>query len=99
MSNEPNTTVQKEQQVTPPLWFKRKRYGWGWTPATWQGRVITLVYLFLVAGFSLTVNDSSSSQKILFMFVVPVVLLTSIFIGIAYKKGERPRWQWGTPKE
>lgn len=99
MLNEANQTVEKEQQVTPPLWFKRKRYGWGWTPATWQGRVITLVYLLLVAGFSLTVNDNSPLREVLFTFILPVVLLTVTFIRIAYKKGERPRWQWGTPKE
>ncbi len=32
------------------LWFKRKLYGWGWTPATWQGWFVTLSYIVLVLG-------------------------------------------------
>ena len=24
-------------------WFRRKRFGIGWTPATWQGWLITVV--------------------------------------------------------
>ena len=26
-------------------WFKRKLYGWGWTPARWQGGVVIGVYV------------------------------------------------------
>jgi len=26
------------------LWFKAKRYGWGWTPACWQGWLVLGVY-------------------------------------------------------
>jgi hypothetical protein len=29
-------------------WFKRKRYGWGFTPATWQGWAVVLGYLIVV---------------------------------------------------
>ena len=29
-------------------WFKRKLYGWGWTPATWQGWLSTFVFIGLV---------------------------------------------------
>ena len=28
-------------------WFKPKRFGYGWTPASWQGWAVTLVLLFL----------------------------------------------------
>ena len=27
----------KMQQQTTKYWFKAKTYGYGWTPATWQG--------------------------------------------------------------
>jgi len=26
-------------------WFKRRAYGWGWVPATWQGWLTLLVFL------------------------------------------------------
>ncbi|MDQ5950380.1 MAG: hypothetical protein QG585_322 [Patescibacteria group bacterium] len=77
------------------LWFKRKLYGWGWTPATWQGWLCTFLYVIFVLGFALTVDENSPPSEIVFTFLLPFVLLTGAFIRIAYKKGEKPRWQWG----
>ena len=34
------------------LWFKAKRYGWGWTPSAWQGWMVLLVYLVSVLGIA-----------------------------------------------
>jgi hypothetical protein len=80
-------------------WFKRKWYGWGWTPATREGWAITILYLFLVMIFALTLDDNSSTREVLFTFVLPVILLTITFIGVAYKTGEKPKWQWGIKKK
>lgn len=77
------------------LWFKRKRYGWGWTPSTWQGWLVTLVYIVLVVASALTLDENSPPREIIFTFALPLVLLTITFIRIAYKKGEKPHWQWG----
>lgn len=77
------------------LWFKRKLYGWGWTPVTWQGWLATVVYVALVAAFALTIDENSPPQEVAFTFLLPAVLLTATFIRIAYKTGEAPRWQWG----
>lgn len=79
-------------------WFKRKLYGWGWTPATWQGWLITLIYIVLILSFALTLDENSSDREAAFTFLLPLILLTTTFIYIAYKKGERPRWQWGEKK-
>lgn len=80
-------------------WFKRKRYGWGWYPASWQGWLITVIYLILIAIFASTIDDASAPQEVAFTFILPVVLITLAFIRIAYRTGEKPRWQWGKPKE
>jgi hypothetical protein len=80
-------------------WFKRKLYGWGWTPATWQGWAVTLFYIILVLLLALTIDKSSPDTQVMPTFVPPIVLLTVVFICIAYKKGETPRWQWGHPKD
>lgn len=77
------------------LWFKRKLYGWGWTPVTWEGWLVTLVYVLLVIAAALTIDEGSPTKEIIFTFVLPTVLLTGAFIRIACKKGERPKWQWG----
>ena len=76
-------------------WFKRKLYGWGWTPSTWQGWVVTLVYILVVVIFSLTLDENSPKREVFFTFVLPFVLLTFTFLRIVYKKGEKPKWTWG----
>jgi Na+-transporting NADH:ubiquinone oxidoreductase subunit NqrB len=80
-------------------WFKRKWFGWGWTPATWEGWLITLAYIALLLAFSFTIDKNSPPKEVAFTFFLPLILLTVTLIRIAYKKGEKPRWQWGLPKE
>lgn len=81
------------------LWFKRKLYGWGWTPVTWQGWLVTALYVASLAAFALTIDETSPPREIAFTFVLPAVLLTATFLRIAYMKGEKPRWQWGVDTE
>lgn len=85
------------------LWFKRKLYGWGWTPVTWQGWLVVLVYIVLIIALvsmreeAIPGNPDSGSS-----FLVlggPVIVLTLLLIFICYKKGEKPRWNWGWPKK
>lgn len=76
-------------------WFKRKLYGWGWTPAKWQGWVVIAIYVIAIVAFVLTIDENSPDREIAFTFILPVVLLTMTLIRICYKKGEKPRWQWG----
>lgn len=78
-------------------WFKAKLYGWGWFPATWQGWLITGIYLLLVVFASDGLSFEPTFWETL-SFAFLVVFLTFIFIAIAFKKGERPRWQWGLKK-
>lgn len=80
-------------------WFKRKLYGWGWTPATWQGWAVIAGYLVFVFLFALTLDDQSPAREVIFTFIFPVTLLTVALIRICYKKGEKPRWQWGINKD
>ncbi|CAN5179503.1 hypothetical protein BH09PAT2_BH09PAT2_00220 [soil metagenome] len=77
------------------FWFKRKTYGWGWYPSTWQGWSITFFYIFLVSIFSFSIPENSSLSHLFFYFFLPLFLFTLLFIYIAYKTGEKPRWQWG----
>lgn len=84
-------------------WFKAKLYGWGWTPATRQGWLITLLYITLVVAIisfreEKILNNPDSGSNFL-TFTLPIILLTIFYIFIAYKKGEKPKWQWGPPKK
>lgn len=78
-------------------WFKRKI--WGWVPATWHGWLVTFLYATLVITLILTreqavPGDPNSGSNFL-VFGLPIIILTSFFIFIVYKKGEKPKWQWG----
>ena len=81
------------------LWFKRRLYGWGWTPCSWQGWAVTLGYILLVALFASTVDENSSDKEVAFTFFLPLVFLTLTLLRIAYRTGEKPRWQWGKRRE
>jgi hypothetical protein len=82
------------------VWFVKKRYGWGWRPVTWQGWIISFLYLLSLLRFFMKANaNSHSGSDVLISFALPFIILTSIFIFICYRKGEKPEWQWGTPKQ
>jgi ACR3 family arsenite efflux pump ArsB len=76
-------------------WFKRKLFGWGWYPSTWQGWSILGFYLLLVvlAAYNASLLTSSSSDN-LFFFIPEVVFYTLILLLITFRTGESPKWQW-----
>ncbi len=84
-------------------WFKAKLYGWGWTPATWQGWLAIFIYITLITILlilreePIPGNPDSGSNFI--TLGLPIIVLTIILITLAYKKGEKPRWQWGPAKK
>lgn len=89
------------------LWFKAKRYGWGWTPITWQGWLITLGFAILYALLGITliswlgaatealaVDYRGVSLSIL-EFLAAIALLTYALVRICTRYGEKPGWRWG----
>ncbi len=84
-------------------WFKRKIWGWGWVPATWQGWSVTLLYVLLISILVLTreksIPGNPDSGSNFLTFALPSIALTIFLIVIAYKKGEKTRWQWGLSKD
>lgn len=84
-------------------WFKAKLYGFGWTPVKWQGWLVILVYITLIV--TLVINrepdiaGNPNSGSNFLTFALSIILLTTLLFVICYKKGEKPRWQWGPPKK
>ncbi|OGI68021.1 hypothetical protein A2738_00400 [Candidatus Nomurabacteria bacterium RIFCSPHIGHO2_01_FULL_42_15] len=82
------------------LWFKRKLYGWGWTPVTWQGWVIILVFIIIVVANYYRIDASSPSEsETLMNFIPQTIFLAALLMILCYKKGEEPKWQWGFKKD
>ncbi len=79
-------------------WFKRKLYGWGWTPATWQGWLVLFGFIVLmVLNFLRLDIPSHSASDTLINFIPETAVMVLLLIGICWKKGEKPKWQWGFP--
>lgn len=77
------------------IWFRRKWYGWGWYPVIWQGwMVVILGVVIILLGMRIGEIDDAPGM-VLFSALIVVGLM--LFFG--YWKGEKPRWQWGRPKE
>ncbi len=80
------------------LWFKAKRYGWGWYPASKEGWFVLLIYVLLFAAaeiiFVRRVVPSHSSSGLI-CYAIFVVSITALLIWISWKKGEKPHWRWG----
>ncbi len=79
-------------------WFKRKTYGWGWTPANWQGWISTLTFIFAIIGYRQVFNFTgiALSQT---NFLCYVAGWTIALIALCFLKGEKPKWQWGKDKD
>ena len=77
-------------------WFKSKLYGWGWTPARWQGWVVLVIFLVLVIFNAWRVeNIAGTGTAFVNKYFLQTFILTVILIIICYKTGEKPSWRWG----
>lgn len=78
------------------LWFKAKRYGYGWYPVTWQGWGVLVMYLFSILTDGIYSNNQSHSVSDFFMSFFPRLFILTVFlIIICDAKGEPAKWRWG----
>lgn len=78
-------------KVTKDIWFKRKIYGWGWYPSTWQGWLITLLFILYLVFIALILPVKGKIIEYFSLLIIGIIIL----IYICYKKGEKPKWSWG----
>jgi hypothetical protein len=74
-----------------PPWFKAKRYGYGWYPATWQGWLVMVIWLIFFAGAYVRWNLETQFP----LFFVDIAASTGGLMVVAALTGEKPRWRWG----
>jgi hypothetical protein len=76
----------------PKYWFPAKRYGWGWgLPSSWQGWLILIVFVALVAIGSFLFPPATR----LGAYLAFVAVLCGLLVGVCRLTGEPPRWRWG----
>lgn len=74
-----------------PLWFKAKRYGYGWYPASWQGWFAMLVWLLFFAGAYVRWDVETQVGP----FLADVSASTGALVWLSWYTGEKARWRWG----
>lgn len=79
--------------MSKKLWFKAKRYGWGWTPSSWEGWLVIFTAILFIVLDSLQLDKVS--KQIPYLLFLRIVTVIGVLIFICYKKGEKPGWGWG----
>ena len=80
-------------------WYKRRRYGWGWTPITWQGWLAILGFLVGVWLAKLLLlgdvsRDTWAANGGIFLGVS--IILVLLLLISSYARGPKPKWRWGS---
>jgi len=80
-------------------WFKAKKYGWGWTPVTWQAWIVILIYVGTIAASAFLFLRPIPTQFGWAEYGSFIAIATTILITVCFKTGEKPGWRWGKPKD
>ena len=83
---------------TKKYWSKRKRYGWGWIPVTWQGWTVLTVWLAFIVFVSIMLFSDSEvfiKTEQIWIFLSLTILATVPMILIFYMTGPKPKRRWG----
>ena len=79
-------------------WFKSKKYGYGFTPVSWEGYllIIFMLALILFAGYLNDLYQEEVTVKQGLAFLFDVFLITALSIPISKNKcQDKLGWRWG----
>ncbi|MFT4532445.1 MAG: hypothetical protein ACI9T8_000468 [Candidatus Saccharimonadales bacterium] len=79
-------------------WFKRKRYGYGSTPATVKGWLIITTYLFIEIALAMILLKDTLEKTFSIevgVFLAATAILTTLLVLISSKKSPSNKWRWG----
>lgn len=78
-------------------WFKRKRYGYGWTPSNLEGWLLIVAYLAIVILGVFFFSDKLESGDPLYsiVYLIFVIMSTTILLLITVRKAPKGKWRWG----
>ena len=80
----------------PQYWFKPKRYGYGATPITWQGWVVTIATVLAMVGVNLGLRLTERHDWTLAAILGFDALALAFVLIVCRRKTEGElRWRWG----
>jgi hypothetical protein len=75
----------------PPLsrkpWFGPRRFGWGWSPITWEGWVVSLIFIAAIVAAGLLLSSTRRT--------VVIILLVVALVLVSYLTSGPPGSTWG----
>lgn len=85
------STLGRRERSVPPItgkpWFGPRRFGWGWTPITWEGWVVSLVFLAAIVAAARLLTST--------LRTVVIILLVVALLVASYLTGGAPGSTWG----
>ena len=82
--------VREHYRVRPGYWFRPKMLGWGAVPVTWQGWLVTAVFIAAAMGIANLAEHRSPAWLVLLVPAVPAFLL------VVWRKTDGPwGFRWG----
>lgn len=76
-------------------WFKRRRYGFGWIPSTWQGWLSLVIMLAIIFGATYVFITTSPNNRSFFLYFNTIAMTIILAVILAASKGPSPKWRWG----
>lgn len=87
-----------DKNLDKKIWFRAKRYGYGWEPSTWQGWLVTGIFLAIIIVLAFNINWFMDQPYGMIIYFSLISLLVVVLVAIAAKTGEKAHWQWGDKK-
>lgn len=100
LAKEPATTSHNRYNSRmEDQWFKAKTYGWGWTPATWQGWLVTAVYAGTIGAAAVFLLRPKPTVAGCIEYVSAIAVASVMFVTVCIRKGAKLGWRWGDRKD
>ena len=77
-----------------PLWFKRRKYGWGITPNGWQGWMYILcafISIVVIYGLSVWLDLQPKYQVFLLITMVVLIVADALYMAVKINHSEREK--------
>ena len=78
-------------------WFINRKFGLGWSPATWEGWLSIVLFVLWSTGVSIRFELLGFPEsEVLSQIIAPIFFGVFVLIAISIKTGEPLQWRWGT---